>query len=115
MIYMFADYELDEHLYQLRRAGEIVAIEPQVFRFLAYLCPAWFAHSFDRCRRRSRERGDLWLADPHLIPAPENPAVRQRFRQLFIENHHGFLAPYYLARTPKPPALDRLSQLQARR
>jgi len=58
------------------------------------------------------EKGaDLWLADPHLIPAPDNPAVRQRFRQLFIENYHGFLAPLYLARTPKPPALNRLSQL----
>jgi len=60
------------------------------------------------------EKGaDLWLADPHLIPAPDNPTVRQRFRQLFIENYHGFLAPLYLARTPKPPALQRLSQLQA--
>ncbi|NOT57387.1 MAG: alpha/beta hydrolase [Deltaproteobacteria bacterium] len=59
------------------------------------------------------EKGaDLWLADPHLIPALANPAVRQRFRQLFIENYHGYLAPYYLARTPKPPALQRLSQLQ---
>lgn len=43
----------------------------------------------------------------------ENPAVRQRFRQPFIENSHDYLAPYYLARTPKPSALQRLSQLQA--
>jgi pimeloyl-ACP methyl ester carboxylesterase len=32
------------------------------------------------------EKGaDLWLADPYLIPAPENPAARQKFRKLFIE------------------------------
>ena len=60
------------------------------------------------------EKGaDLWLADPHLIPAPENPAARQRFRQLFIADYFGFLAPLYLARTLNPPALQRLSQVQA--
>jgi DNA-binding winged helix-turn-helix (wHTH) protein len=37
MIYVFAGCELDEQLYQLRRSGEVVAVEPQVFKFLAYL------------------------------------------------------------------------------
>ena len=58
------------------------------------------------------EKGaDLWLADPNLIPAPENPAARQKFRKLFIENYHGFLTPYYLARTLKPPAIQRLPEI----
>jgi pimeloyl-ACP methyl ester carboxylesterase/DNA-binding winged helix-turn-helix (wHTH) protein len=37
MIYSFADCELDLGLYELRRSGETVAVEPQVFDVLAYL------------------------------------------------------------------------------
>jgi DNA-binding winged helix-turn-helix (wHTH) protein len=37
MIYAFADYELDRRRYELRRCGESVRIEPQVFDLLAYL------------------------------------------------------------------------------
>lgn len=58
------------------------------------------------------EKGaDLWLGVPYIIPAPENPAARQQFRTLFIEDFHGFLAPWYLARPLNPPALQRLSEL----
>jgi DNA-binding winged helix-turn-helix (wHTH) protein len=37
MIYLFQDFELDDNLYQLRRGGTPVAIEPKVFDVLAYL------------------------------------------------------------------------------
>jgi predicted ATPase len=37
MIYAFEEYELDEHLYELRYAGKLVKLEPQVFNILAYL------------------------------------------------------------------------------
>lgn len=37
MIYAFEDFELDTDLYELRRAGDPVAVEPQVFDVLAYL------------------------------------------------------------------------------
>src|SRR5215510_240879 len=37
MVYRFADFELDDQLYQLRRSGETVKVEPQVFKLLAYL------------------------------------------------------------------------------
>ena len=58
------------------------------------------------------EKGaDLWLGVPYIIPAPESPAARQQFRKLFIEDFHGFLAPWYLARPLNPPALQRLSEL----
>lgn len=53
---------------------------------------------------------DLWL-DSYLIPAPQNLAARQQFRQLFIVDFHGFLAPWYLARPLNPPALQRLSEV----
>jgi DNA-binding winged helix-turn-helix (wHTH) protein len=37
MTYVFSDYELDEDLYELRRAGVSVKLEPQVFKVLTYL------------------------------------------------------------------------------
>jgi len=37
MIYVFADYELDTRLYELRAAGEPCKLEPRVFNVLAYL------------------------------------------------------------------------------
>lgn len=37
MIYVFADYELDEQLYQLSQAGEPLELERKVFDVLAYL------------------------------------------------------------------------------
>src|SRR5919106_3689182 len=37
MIYAFEDYELDLPRYELRYAGKLVKLEPQVFNVLAYL------------------------------------------------------------------------------
>lgn len=37
MIHIFGDFELDTELYELRRAGEVQPLEPQVFDVLAYL------------------------------------------------------------------------------
>ena len=37
MIYVFGDYTLDTERYELRHAGELCKLEPQVFNVLAYL------------------------------------------------------------------------------
>ena len=37
MIHIFGEFELDTELYELRRAGEVQPLEPQVFDVLAYL------------------------------------------------------------------------------
>jgi DNA-binding winged helix-turn-helix (wHTH) protein/class 3 adenylate cyclase len=37
MIYVFGEWELDLRLYELRRAGRTIKLEPQVFNVLAYL------------------------------------------------------------------------------
>jgi DNA-binding winged helix-turn-helix (wHTH) protein len=37
MIYSFQAYELDLQRYELRCAGQLVQVEPQVFNLLAYL------------------------------------------------------------------------------
>jgi pimeloyl-ACP methyl ester carboxylesterase/DNA-binding winged helix-turn-helix (wHTH) protein len=39
-VYTFGDYELDTRLHELRRSGEAVRVEPQVFSVLAYLFAA---------------------------------------------------------------------------
>jgi DNA-binding winged helix-turn-helix (wHTH) protein len=37
MIYVFGDYTLDTERYELRHAGHLCKLEPQVFNVLAYL------------------------------------------------------------------------------
>ena len=37
MIYAFRGHELDEELFQLRRRGKVVKVEPKAFDVLAYL------------------------------------------------------------------------------
>ena len=37
MLYSFDDYTLDAEHYELRQAGRLVRLEPQVFNVLAYL------------------------------------------------------------------------------
>jgi len=37
MIYAFGEYTLDTQLYELRRAGDLIHLGPQVFNVLAYL------------------------------------------------------------------------------
>ncbi|MCZ6874845.1 MAG: AAA family ATPase [bacterium] len=37
MIYVFEDYKLDTNLFELRQAGQLCKLEPQVFNVLAYL------------------------------------------------------------------------------
>ncbi len=54
---------------------------------------------------------ELWLKDLHLIPAPENPGARQKFRTLFVADYRGFLAPWYLAQPLKPPSPGSRSSL----
>jgi hypothetical protein len=38
MIYAFAEYDLDVPRYELRYAGKVVKLEPQVFNVLGQLC-----------------------------------------------------------------------------
>ena len=37
MLYYFYDYSLDEARHELRRTGQLVAVEPKVFEVLLYL------------------------------------------------------------------------------
>ena len=55
MVYVFGDYELDTRLYELRCAGQLCKLEPQVFNILAYL----IAHR-DRVVTKHELLDDLW-------------------------------------------------------
>ena len=55
MIYAFEDYELDVPRYELRYAGKLVKLEPQVFNILAYL----IQHR-DRVVTKDEIRERLW-------------------------------------------------------
>src|SRR5215510_14373372 len=55
MVYAFGEFELDDQLYQLRRSGQPMKIEPQAFKLLAYL----IAHR-DRAVSREELFEKLW-------------------------------------------------------
>jgi len=55
MRYVFGDYSLDTQQYELRRAGELIHLGPQVFNVLAYL----MAHR-DRVVSRDELFERLW-------------------------------------------------------
>jgi predicted ATPase/DNA-binding winged helix-turn-helix (wHTH) protein len=57
MIYVFGDYALDTHLYELRRGGEPCPLGPQVFNVLVYL----IAHR-DRVVTKDELIAHLWPA-----------------------------------------------------
>jgi len=51
------------------------------------------------------------LDDPHFVPAPENPAARDKARQILTENFPRFLAEGDFAQPPAKPALGRLATI----
>ena len=55
MIYSFDAYELDLQRYELRYAGKLVKLEPQVFNVLAYL-----VQHRDRVVTKQELLGRLW-------------------------------------------------------
>ena len=57
---------------------------------------------------------ELWLKDPYMIPAMENPRISSKIRQYASENAHVWLLNPYLERPIKRAAIDRLSEIRAR-
>ena len=91
MLIGFADCELDEKLYQLRRGGKVVKIEPKVFDVLVFLL-----------RNRERVVSKILLLDsiwpgeavsesvlPRCIAAARRAIGDDRTRQALIQTVHG--------------------------
>ncbi|HSC77373.1 MAG TPA: alpha/beta fold hydrolase [Candidatus Acidoferrales bacterium] len=51
------------------------------------------------------------LDDPHFVPAPENPAAREKVRQILTENFQNFSAAADLMAPPEKTALGRLATI----
>jgi TolB-like protein/DNA-binding winged helix-turn-helix (wHTH) protein/cytochrome c-type biogenesis protein CcmH/NrfG len=99
MFYRFRDCELDDSLYQLRRSGKPISIEPKVFDVLAYLL-----HHRDRVVSKDELLEKLWsgqvvseTALTRCIVAARKAVGDNGARQEVIETQHGrgyrFVAP----------------------
>jgi len=55
---------------------------------------------------------DLWLKDPYMAPAMENPRLAKRLRHLTFENAYNWLENPILQRSPQPPAAKRLGDIK---
>jgi DNA-binding winged helix-turn-helix (wHTH) protein/tetratricopeptide (TPR) repeat protein len=91
VIYAFADLELDEGLYQLRRRGSVVNIAPKAFDLLLYL-----VRHRDRVVTKAELLDELWSGE-HVTESvlPSNVAVVRkalqsgRSRGKLIQTVHG--------------------------
>jgi len=61
----------------------------------------------------SEKATDLWLKDPYMAPAMENPRLAKRLRHLALENAYNWLENPILQRSPQPPAAKRLGDVKA--
>ena len=73
----------------------------------------WFAMLRAAQEKGGEAAAELWLSDPFMVPAMENPAIAPRLRQLAVENGRAWLANPYLPKRPDPPVAKRLREIQA--
>jgi pimeloyl-ACP methyl ester carboxylesterase len=55
---------------------------------------------------------ELWLKDPYMAPAMEQPRLAPRLQRLARENAHCWLGNPVLQRSPRPPAAKRLNEIK---
>lgn len=91
MLYRFHGFELDERLYQLRRGGKLIDIEPKAFDVLAYLL-----HSRDRVVSKDELLEKLWpdqvvneTALTRAIATARKAVRDDGVKQEVIETQHG--------------------------
>jgi DNA-binding winged helix-turn-helix (wHTH) protein/tetratricopeptide (TPR) repeat protein len=91
MIFAFGDFELDESLFQLRRRGDIVRLEPKVFDVLLYLI-----RRRERVVSKEELLAQLWpgefLSDsvlPRCIAAVRKAVADDPTAQKVVQTVHG--------------------------
>jgi len=78
----------------------------------------WSAGQGLQIFKAARDRGaeaavELWLKDPYMAPAMENPVLAKRLRQLALDNARCWLINPLLGRELTPPAVGRLGEIRA--
>ena len=112
MILAFGDCEIDRELYQLRRRGRVVKLEPKVFDVLAHL-----AEHRDRVVTKQELLDVLWPAEalsesvlPRAIAAARRAVGDTRAKARVIETVHGrgyrFVAEVKTGGTPAAPPAE---------
>lgn len=91
MIWAFGDHELDDDLYQLRRRGRVIPMEPRVFDVLRHLI-----ERSDRVVSKDELLDALWPGEatsdsvlPRCIAAARRALRDDRTRQRLIQTVHG--------------------------
>jgi DNA-binding winged helix-turn-helix (wHTH) protein len=113
MPYYFGDFTLDEAVQELRRRGEIIALEPKAFQVLCYLL-----QHYDRVVSRDELFAQFW-PDTYVSDWALNRCVARIRKALadgrdevtFIKTVHGrgyrFVAPLSLAAGAAAPSSER--------
>ena len=129
MIYQFSGCSLDTELFELRRSGQLVRLEPQVFRLIVHLIK-----NRDRVVMKDELVEKIWdgrvvsdsvlntrinaarnaLGDSGKAQSVIRTFPRRGFRLVaeVVETQSGFFRTNRLAGTPAGPALDCGSSLQ---
>jgi DNA-binding winged helix-turn-helix (wHTH) protein/tetratricopeptide (TPR) repeat protein len=104
VVYRFGDCELDETLYELRRAGHVVKTEPRVFDVLAFL----LRHR-DRVVSKDELLDALWPGEavsesvlPRCVAAARRAVGDDRSAQRVIQTVHGRGYRFVAALRPSP-------------
>ena len=91
MVWKFSNFELDEKLFQLRRSGQVIKLEPKVFDLLLYLF-----HHRDRVVSKDELLDQVWPGQfvsesvlPRNIRVLRKVLGDDRASQRFIETAHG--------------------------
>jgi DNA-binding winged helix-turn-helix (wHTH) protein/tetratricopeptide (TPR) repeat protein len=111
VIYVFGDFELDDRLYGLHRAGQPIEVEPKVFDVLAYLL-----HSRDRTVSRDELIEQLWpgqvVSEAALTQcvararkALQDDGMKQRFIKTYYGRGYHFVAEVAMRTTAPPVAM----------
>jgi pimeloyl-ACP methyl ester carboxylesterase len=106
-------------------AMDFALVHPEMVDSLVLVCPGLGGFPFqdkandlravvEAARDESYEKAaELWLKNPYMSVAMENPALRDKLGQLARENAHCWLNNPMLIRRLKPPAAERLREIHA--
>jgi 3-oxoadipate enol-lactonase len=106
-------------------AIDMALVHPEMVDGLVLVCPGLSGFSFKdtandlrAITEAARDDGyakaaELWLQNPYMSVAMENPALRTKLRQLSTDNARCWLNNPLLLRRLKPPAAERLKEVRA--